>query len=229
MYLVNAVTFLVSARLLAGMGVPSSDAAAPIGDDDVDRADEPVDAEVVDGRTERFVSEALAGFRTIARNRDLRLIAVLMTAQTVVAGASLVFEVSIAFDLPRSGRVGCRRCSARCSASAASSAGSSPWCWRARASRWSTSVSACCCGAAPLLLIVVLPTLGATIAAMVVIGVANSIVDINAYTIVQRVAPPEVMGRVFGALESVLTAGMALGALSCRCSSTPSACGPAWP
>jgi MFS family permease len=48
---------------------------------------------------------------------------------------------------------------------------------------------------------------------MFVIGVGNSLVDINAYTIIQRVAPADVMGRVFGALESVAIAGMALGAL----------------
>ena len=35
---------------------------------------------------------------------------------------------------------------------------------------------------------------------MFLIGLANSLVDINAYTIVQRLAPAEVMGRVFGAL-----------------------------
>ena len=66
---------------------------------------------------------------------------------------------------------------------------------------------------APLLLIVAAPLLGPTLLVMATIGVANAVVDINAYTIIQRLAPPDVMGRVFGALESMLTAGMALGAL----------------
>ena len=212
-YLVNAVSFLVSALLIAGMGVPSSDAAAPIGDDDVDRGDEPVDAEVVDGRTERFVSEALAGFRTIARNRDLRLIAVLMTAQTVVAGASLVFEVSIAFDLLDLGESGVGVLSAMLGIGGI--VGGFVALVLARRERLAGDFGVgVLLWSAPLLLIVVWPTLGATIAAMMVIGVANSIVDINAYTIVQRVAPAEVMGRVFGALESAFTAGMALGALA---------------
>ena len=48
---------------------------------------------------------------------------------------------------------------------------------------------------------------------MFLIGLANSLVDINAYTIIQRIAPAEVMGRVFGALESIVIAGMALGSL----------------
>jgi MFS family permease len=48
---------------------------------------------------------------------------------------------------------------------------------------------------------------------MIMIGVGNSLVDINAFTVLQRVVPGAVMARVFGALESLLIAGMALGAL----------------
>ena len=64
---------------------------------------------------------------------------------------------------------------------------------------------------APLLLVAVWPTLASALFAMFLIGVANSLVDVNAYTLIQRIAPAEVMGRVFGALESVVIAGMALG------------------
>ena len=38
-------------------------------------------------------------------------------------------------------------------------------------------------------------------------------VDVNGYTILQRLAPPETMSRVFGAMESAVIGGMALGAL----------------
>ena len=55
--------------------------------------------------------------------------------------------------------------------------------------------------------------MAATIAMMLLIGVGNSLVDINAFTVLQRVVPGAVMARVFGALESLLIAGMALGAL----------------
>jgi MFS family permease len=67
--------------------------------------------------------------------------------------------------------------------------------------------------AAPLLLIVVSPTLAATAACMFLLGFANSIVDINLFTIFQRLVAEDVMGRVFGALESVYISSMALGAL----------------
>jgi len=205
-YLVNALSFLVSALVIAGLAAPSRDSSTEAGDD-TDSAAEPLD-----GRSERFVAEALAGFRTIASNRHLRLIALLMTAQTVVAGASLVFEVSIAFELLDLGESGVGVLGATLGIGGIvggfvtlvlATRGRLAGDFGVGVLLWS----------APLLLIVVWPTLGATVAAMVVIGVANSMVDINAYTIVQRVAPPEMMGRVFGALESAFTAGMALGAL----------------
>jgi MFS family permease len=48
---------------------------------------------------------------------------------------------------------------------------------------------------------------------MVLLGLANSVVDVNAYTILQRIAPKESMARVFGAMESAVIGGMAIGAL----------------
>jgi MFS family permease len=48
---------------------------------------------------------------------------------------------------------------------------------------------------------------------MIMLGLANSVVDVNAYTILQRIAPAAVMSRVFGAMESAVIGGMAVGAL----------------
>src|SRR5207302_1582769 len=67
--------------------------------------------------------------------------------------------------------------------------------------------------AAPLLLVAAWPTIGAAVAVMIVLGLANSVVDVNGYTILQRIAPKAAMARVFGAMESALIGGMALGAL----------------
>ena len=67
--------------------------------------------------------------------------------------------------------------------------------------------------AAPLLLVAAWPTVGAAVAVMIMLGLANSVVDVNAYTILQRVTPEAVMARVFGAMESAVIGGMAVGAL----------------
>jgi MFS family permease len=48
-------------------------------------------------------------------------------------------------------------------------------------------------------------------AAVALLGLANPLVDVNLDTIVQRVTPDAVLGRVFGALEACVIATMALG------------------
>ncbi|MEI7548154.1 MAG: cyclic nucleotide-binding domain-containing protein, partial [Actinomycetota bacterium] len=68
--------------------------------------------------------------------------------------------------------------------------------------------------AAPLLLIAAWPSLPAALVAMALIGLGNSVVDVNAETILQRLVPDEVLGRVFGALDSAIIAGMAIGAVA---------------
>ena len=49
--------------------------------------------------------------------------------------------------------------------------------------------------------------------AFLLIGFGNPLVDVNFATVVQRVAPAAVLGRIFGALESALVGAMGLGAL----------------
>ncbi len=66
--------------------------------------------------------------------------------------------------------------------------------------------------AAPLLLVAAFASLPSALVAMVLIGIGNSMVDVNAETIIQRLVPDDVLGRVFGALESAAIAGMAIGA-----------------
>jgi MFS family permease len=62
-------------------------------------------------------------------------------------------------------------------------------------------------------LIAAWPTLASALIAMALIGVANSVVDVNAFTILQRLVPDAVMGRVFGAMESAIVTGMGIGAV----------------
>ena len=66
--------------------------------------------------------------------------------------------------------------------------------------------------AAPLLLVAVWPSPVTVFAAVALLGLANPLVDVNLDTIVQRITPDAVMGRVFGALEACVIATMALGA-----------------
>jgi MFS family permease len=67
--------------------------------------------------------------------------------------------------------------------------------------------------ALPLLLVTIWPQAAVAFLAMFVIGVANPIADVNATTILQRLAPDAVLARVFGALDAALIASMAVGSL----------------
>jgi MFS family permease len=159
-----------------------------------------------------FVHEATAGFRVILGNRDLRVLVGLCCAQTVVAGAAAVFSVSIALGLLGLSQSGVGYLNATLGVGGlvggfvalvlvqrgklARDFGVGVFLW-----------------SAPLLLVAAWPTVTSAVIMMVLLGIGNSLVDINAFTILQRITPEETMSRVFGALESAIIGGMAIGAL----------------
>jgi len=200
-YLFNAATFVWSAALVFRI----RPVVEPAPEEDV--ADEPDDTPSVG-----FVREAAAGFATILRSPDLRALVGLYSAQCVVAGASAVFIVAVALDMLDLGKAGVGYLDATLGigglvggfvALVLAQRGRLAFDFALGVFLW----------AVPLLLIAAWPTLPSAVIALLLIGLANSLVDINVYTILQRVVPDDVMGRVFGALESSLIGAMALGAL----------------
>ena len=57
------------------------------------------------------------------------------------------------------------------------------------------------------------PSAIAALLLLVVIGSGRAVMDVGARTLLQRVSPADVLGRVFGMLEAIIMAGLALGAL----------------
>jgi MFS family permease len=199
-YVFNAATFVWSAGLVLGLRMPKRD-----------EDEKPAEARKAPER-ESFVKEASAGYRAILGDRNLRLLVLLYCGQTVVAGASLVFTVAIALDMLGLGRSGLGLLNATLGigglvggflALVLAQRGKLARDFGIGVAFW----------AAPLLLVAAVPKVWAAAAMLIMLGLANSVVDVNAYTILQRIAPEGAMARVFGAMESAVIGTMAIGAL----------------
>lgn len=192
-FALNAATFVWSALLIARLDVRPAPRSAP-------EASEP------------FLREVAAGFVTVGRERRLRLIVLLTCAQSLMAGALRVFAVVVAVELVHLGAQGVGFLEAVLGvgavvgglvAIARSSGTSVARDFGAGVLLW----------ALPALAVAIWPSAAVVYVAFAVIGLANPIVDVNLMTVLQRIAPEAVLGRVFGALETSCIAAMALGAL----------------
>ena len=159
-----------------------------------------------------ILREALAGFRAIAAERRLRLIVGLYGAQTLAAGILRVLLVVTAFqvlDLGPSG-VGFLNSAVGIGALAGmlvmlTLIGTSRLAavFRLGILLWGV----------PLALLGIWPSVAAALVLLGILGVGNTLVDVAGLTLLQRAAPDEVRARVFGVLESVFLATIAIGAI----------------
>ena len=208
----NVVTFLWSAALLARIGErpDTTDEAA----DEAVR--EPTDGQPANPGAEveepqGFLAESMAGFRIIAGHPGLRMVCGVYAAQTVVAGAAAVFEIEMAEQMTSFGSHGVGFLDSVMGIGAV--VGGLVAISRSTAGRLASDFGVgVVFWALPLLLAAIWPQAWAAFLAMLIIGVANPVVDVNAATILQRLAPEAALGRVFGALEAALIGSMAVGA-----------------
>jgi MFS family permease len=199
-FLVNAATFLWSATFVLGVRVSATPARATTATADDDPPEE------------SFLVETAAGFRTILGDRDLLVVTAQVSAQTVVAGASAVFTIVMAVDILGSGARGVGYLDSVLGVGAIIGG----FIAIARASRFRLAQDmtvGVVLWALPLLLVSIWPHPVTAFLAVALLGLGNPLVDVNMDTIVQRIAPDEVLGRVFGALETCLISTMALGAV----------------
>ena len=140
------------------------------------------------------------------------MISLVYCAQTVVAGASAVFSIEIAVQMTDFGANGVGYLDSAFGVGAI--LGGFVAIGRATARKLATDFGVgVVFWALPLLLVAAIPQAAPAFLAMAVIGFANPIVDVNASTILQRLTPDAVLGRVFGALDTGLIAGMAVGSM----------------
>lgn len=221
-FVLNVLTFLWSMVMVLGIRVPAAversvdpgpDTGAVVAGDADPDAETPGGADEPAEEKEGFVREVLAGFRVIGSDRNLLTVTILVSAQTVVAGASAVFAVVMAVEILGVGAHGVGYLDSVLGAGAI--VGGLIAISRTTRHRLAQDLTAgVVLWSLPLLLVTIWPSPVTAFAAMCFLGFANPLVDVNMDTIFMRLAPDHVMARVFGSLEAALIATMALGSLA---------------
>ena len=156
--------------------------------------------------------EAVAGFSTLWAQRDARIIVFLYFCQTVVAGALRVLIVVTALDLLDIGNSGLGFLNAAMGVGGIIGVAVAFALIGRRKLATDFGLGLILIGAG-LGLIGVWPTVIGAVILIAVFGIGNTLVDVSGVTLLQRAVPDEVLGRVFGALQSILVLGLAIGAL----------------
>ncbi|CAN5347613.1 hypothetical protein BH20ACT13_BH20ACT13_18960 [soil metagenome] len=158
-----------------------------------------------------IVSEALAGFRTLAREPALRVLVGLFTAQTFVAGAVQVYLVVVAIELLDLGDAGVGFLNSAMGVGALLGGVLALSLTGARRLSPAFMFGVVLWGV-PLIALGLWQAAGFALIMLGLLGVGNSLVDVAAFTLVQRAVPDEVLARVFGILQMLWLASVGVGA-----------------
>ena len=154
----------------------------------------------------------LQGFAAIAGERGLLLITGLGFAQTFTRGCLSVLTVAVAIELLDIGEAGVGVLNAAIGGGAVLGSiltfrlvgrgGLAAW-FGLGIALWG----------APLVVLGVIPEAGAAIVMLAVVGIGNALIDVGGFTMLARLAPENVLARMFAAFEAILMVGIAAGAL----------------
>jgi MFS family permease len=165
-------------------------------------------------RTERprFWPELTEGVQTVLRRPALRVVVGLSTAQTFVDGVTEVLFVVLALSLLHSGNAGLGWLNTALGLGSLAGAGVAAVIATRRRLAGGFTVGLLLGGAAVAATAAV-SNLAPALLLLGVVGAASVLVEVNGMTLLQRSADNEVLGRVFGVLESLLLASLALGSI----------------
>ena len=199
-----------SARVFAVMGVGLAIAAFAVSRLRVERAMVLPQAEIDAGDV---VHEVFGGFRTLGQEPDLRVLVISLGVRTTIVGACDVLFVAVADELFD------ERAAARAVLLAAgfglgallAAVGSVVFVGQSRLAAPHT-LAVIASGAA-LGLLAALSQPGLVFGLFMVAGAGESVARITGTTLVQRIAPSAVLSRVFGVMEGLDMAALAVGSL----------------
>jgi MFS family permease len=159
------------------------------------------------------LDEFLAGFRTIARERRMRLLVGLFSAQTFVDGMLSVLIVVIALKLLDTGQAGVGFLNSAVGVGGLLGALAAAALVGRKRQAADFGIGIFIWGV-PIALVAIWPNQVFVLVLLGVVGIGNTIVDVSGMTLLQRSAPDDVLARVFGVLESLLLLTVALGAIA---------------
>jgi MFS family permease len=191
-FAIAAACFLGAALLLVGISVERS-------------PDAPL-------RKKSFVSEALAGFGTVAHDARLRLIIGLYGMQTLLAGSVNVLIVVLALqtlDLGKSG-IGFLNSAIGVGGLLGGIAAVGLIARPRLASAFGAGLAV---AGLPIAAIGLAPNTATAVVCLALAGLGTTIVDVAGVTLLQRSTPDEVLTRVMGVVQSVFVGTLGLGAL----------------
>ena len=152
------------------------------------------------------------GFAALATHRDLALLIGLGVSQTFTRGCLNVLTVVVAIDLLAMGEAGVGVLSAAVGVGAVlGSLGASLLVGSRRLATW-FGVSIALWGL-PLMLVGVVPEQAAALGLLAVIGVGNALLDVSGFTVMARLAPDQVLARVFGIFEALIALSIGIGSI----------------
>ena len=161
----------------------------------------------------RLLREAVDGLRAAAHNGGVALVIGLAAAQTFTRGALTVLSVVVSIELLGTGEPGAAALMTAVGVGAVlgslatsllvSSKGLGAW-FAVGVALWGL----------PIVLVGLVPREGAALALLSLVGVGNALIDMAAFTLLARIAPEDVLARVFGVLESLIAVSVGIGAVA---------------
>ena len=156
--------------------------------------------------------EAAEGVRAVTANRDLMLILALAAAQALTRGALTVLSVVVAIELLDTGEPGVGALMTAVGVGAVlGSLAASLLVGTGRLGVW-FAVGVALWGL-PFTLVGLAPYEGPALGLLAFVGVGNALIDVAGFTLIARMAPDEVLARVFGVLESLVAVFIGIGAV----------------
>jgi MFS family permease len=152
------------------------------------------------------------GFRALNEHRDVALLIGMAGAQTFTRGCLNVLTVIAAIDVLHMGHAGVGVLTAAVGVGGVvGSLGASMLVTSRRLGAW-FGISIALWGL-PLIGVGAVPQEAPTLALLTIIGLGNAILDVSGFTVIARLAPDEVLARLFGIFEAMVALTMGLGSI----------------